>query len=479
MNGPWTDPGEELRTADGAQWLVADVSLARALFTGVPTARLLARTRLASEEEDLCAAPLATTPHSRWDALMRALLGNSTPLFERVWKQVARQSRAASDEGPLVSAKGVIAILVYASAASSDPDASMAEAFSKPEEPLVLDPQVIRAIASFEPRVLSRPPDPRIALFEACVRLAARAFAGPWSIERIADASAQLWSSDAKLALVDRSIEPLYPCDLEAEIPAGHRRMFRLERSGLERLVARDPRELAAIVARTAHDVARDSHLDSLLADLARLLAHPGALLLAAPLLDPVSDNESLGLLEESEESPGSDPPRLTPSWLPTQWSGDAGAVLADALERGATTQPRVRAAVSRGGESALDAIGAEMLRVEAHPFASAGFAEILARSARARDIVRLVTYFAVAPNPAPAARALSLCASPGLAGMLASWLEAMLPHDGALAPNGADPITSSAARLRNCIASLAPYPQLYRAVRPLLSRVTEPPPPP
>jgi hypothetical protein len=475
--GPWTDPGDELRHADGAEWIVADVSLARALFTGVPTARLLARTRLASDEEDISSAPLGTTPHSRWDALMKALLGNSTPLFERVRKQVARQARAASDEGPLPAATGVVAMLAYASAASSDSDASMAEAFSKPEAPR-LDPQVVRAVAAFEPRLLSKTPDPRAALFEACVRLAARASAGPWSIERITDASAQLWSSEARLVLVDRAGAPLYPRDLDTEVLASDRRMFRLERSALDLLVARDPRELAAIVARTARDGARDAHLDSLLADLARLLAHSGALLLAAPLLDPPNERESLGFRENDDQDRRLTPPHRTPSWLPMNWSGDTAAALADALERGATTQPRARAAVARGGETALDAIGAEMLRVDAHPFASASFAEILARSGRARDMVRLVTYFAVAPNPATAARALSQCVSPGLAGMLTSWLEAMLPQDGALAPNGADPITSSAARLRNCIASLAPYPQLYRAVRPLLSRVTEAPPP-
>jgi len=224
----------------------------------------------------------------------------------------------------------------------------MAEAFSKPEGALRLDAEVVRAVAAYEPRVLSPNPDPRTALFEACVRLAAKASAGPWSIERIADASAQLWSSDAKLALVDRSTEPLYPRDLDVEIPAGDRRMFRLERSALEVLVARDPRELAAIVARTAHDGARDAHLDSLLADLIRLLAHPGALLLAAPLLDPANERESLGLADD-DQPPGSDPFSPSPSWLPTHWSGDAGATLADALERGATTQPRVRAAVKRG----------------------------------------------------------------------------------------------------------------------------------
>jgi hypothetical protein len=118
------------------------------------------------------------------------------------------------------------------------------------------------------------------------------------------------------------------------------------------------------------------------------------------------------------------------------------------------------------------------MLRVGAHPFASAAFAEILARSGRTRDVVRLVTYFAVAPDPAPAARALSACASPDLPSVLMAWLEAMLPSNGELAPPGADPLTSSAARLTACIAALAPYPHLYRAVRPLLSRVSLSPPP-
>jgi hypothetical protein len=261
--------------------------------------------------------------------------------------------------------------------------------------------------------------------------------------------------------------------------------MQRLERSGLDALIARDPRELAAIIART--EGSPDAHLDSLLADLARLLRSSGALLLAAPLLDPTNEEETLGLGTERHRGDDSDgaiapsSPR-TPSWLPMNWSsGDAGGALADALERGATTQPRIRAAVARGGEPAHDAIGAEMLRVGAHPFASSSFAEILARSGRTRDIVRLVTYFAIAPDPAPAARALSQCSSPELPGMLTAWLEAMLPYDGAPAPDapvGADPSTSSAARLRTCIASLASYPQLYRAVRPLLSRVTVAPPP-
>ena len=49
---------------------------------------------------------------------------------------------------------------------------------------------------------------------------------------------------------------------------------------------------------------------------------------------------------------------------------------------------------------------------------------------------------------------------------MLGAWLDAMLPQDGEDAPE------SSAARVTACIASLKPYPQLYRAVRPLLTRL-------
>jgi hypothetical protein len=465
--------GEELRGADHAEWLVSDVSLARALFAGVPVARLLARTRLASDEEDLAGAPLAAE-RSKWDALMTALLSKSPATFERLKRQVARHARAASDEGPLPAPPGVVATLAYCCAVSSDVDASMAEAFIGREEGSQFDPSITRVAAAYDARLSSPLRDSRGALFEACVRLASRGSAGPWTLDRLADAARQLWSSEAKLAIVRRSTESLYPHDLETEVLPLERRMVRLDRAELDVFVARDPRELAAIVARMPQGRLPDAHLDSLLADLARLLAHPGTLILAAPLSNPPADAEGLGT-PPSSRPPSSRPP----SWLPTDWSSpDAGAALADAFERGATTQPRVRAAVARGGEPALDAVGAEMLRVAAHPFASAVFAEILARSGRTRDVVRLITYFAVAPDPAPAARALSACASPDLPSVLMAWLEAMLPSDGELAPPGADPLTSSAARLTACIASLAPYPHLYRAVRPLLSRVSMSPPP-
>jgi hypothetical protein len=131
---------------------------------------------------------------------------------------------------------------------------------------------------------------------------------------------------------------------------------------------------------------------------------------------------------------------------------------------------------VAGGGRSAGGGVRAR-IDDAAYPFASAAFAELLARSGRARDVVRLVTYFAVAPDPELAARALSTCQAPELPTVLRSLLEAMLPTDGEPALLGEDPQTSSAARLTACVSSLAPYPHLYRAVRPLLARVSDPPP--
>jgi hypothetical protein len=113
------------------------------------------------------------------------------------------------------------------------------------------------------------------------------------------------------------------------------------------------------------------------------------------------------------------------------------------------------------------------MLKVADHPFASAAFAEVLARTGRARDVMRLVTYFAVAPDPARAAEALGQCSAPELPSVLHAWLTSMLPPEG-LAPPGQDPATSSAARLTACLSALRPYPHLYGAVRPLAARVPE-----
>jgi hypothetical protein len=170
--------------------------------------------------------------------------------------------------------------------------------------------------------------------------------------------------------------------------------------------------------------------------------------------------------------------PSVRPSWAPTDWASvDSAVLLAEAVERGATTIPRVHGIVARGGEPALDAIGAEMLKVNAHPFASAAFAEVVARIGRPRDVIRLVTYFAIAPDPTAAARALAACTSPELPSVLRDWLEAMLPSDGGLVTLGENPETSSGARLTACAAALSPYPRLHGAVRGLMGRVSEHPP--
>ncbi len=471
-----------LEITGDVEWLVADVSLARAFFEGLPAARLLARTRLATDERDLLTSPLGSTPAvSTWDMLMKRMLGKSET-FDRVKRQVARQTRAASDEGPLEASQGVIASLAYALAAAHDMDASLAEIVANGPDGVVsaidsIDLTVARACGLYDARLSRTRGNVRGPVFEACVRLATRATSGPLRMERVLDAHGALKTSELRLGLLRPSNISLYPRNFEAEVGVAERRMALLERAELDVLMRRDPRELAAIVARIEDGTSAASSrrgqetrgLDSLLADLGKLLANPGDLVLAVPFPDPPPDDEV------ATQTSGGAP---LPSWLPTTWSSpDAGAGLADAFERGAMTLPRLRAAVARGGDAALDVLGAEMLKAAEHPFASAAFAELLARSGRSRDIVRLVTYFAVAPDPELAARALSMCSAPELPTVLRSWLEAMLPTDGGPAPSGEDPQTSSAARLTAYVSSLAPYPHLYRAVRPLLARVSEPPP--
>lgn len=463
-----SDVGLTLRAGDQVELRVIDLSLARAFYEGIPAARLLARIRVRSDERDLAAAPLRKTATSSWDALLARLTGGAPEAAERVKRAIARHTRAAFDEGALPMDEPGVASLVFALAVSDDPDASPSEAFSAVPSGTGDDKVIARACGAFEPRLASHSADKRAVLFEACARLATRAAAGPWPAERVREALLELATSELGASL-RRSNAALLPIAFDAEVAPADRRMALLERVELDALVAKDPRELASAIARSerAHGghPARASvaHVDTLLADLTTLLERPGELVIA--VRGP----------EVDEEMPI---PSIRPSWAPTDWSStDASSALADAVERGATTIPRLRGLISRGGEPALDAIGAEMLRVAAHPFASATFAELLARSGRPRDVIRLVTYFAIAPDPSDAARALSACGSPELPSVLRAWLEAMLPSDGGVAPFGENPETSSTARLTACVASLAPYPKLYGAVRPLLARVTEAPP--
>ncbi len=471
MSAPTPSPFEPLELslhgADQIELLVADLSVARALYEGVPCARLLARTQLARDMLDLLT----------WDALVGRLAGGPTQL-EKVRRGLARHLRAAIADGPLPASDATVAILVYAVCATDRGDASLAEAFAGDGVP--------SEVASFactlhEPRLAHHGAPLKLATFEAAIRLASVGVSGPWLHRRVVDTMTQL----AEMA----SIPPEPPAprrwsggrDLYEglEAPIAGRKMAYIERADLDTLVRRDPRELASIIARLERDRG-PAQLDKFLADLSELLKKPGALVLAVAPPDP--EGATIVPSEPaSAAAPPSDPPAgeaRRPSTVPLDWSRpEIGAEVADAFERSHADLARVRHLVARGGEPALDAIGAEMLRVPSHPAASAAFAEILARSGRQRDVVRLVTYFAVAPDPPLAARALSACTSPELPEVLRAWLEAMLPSDGGDVPQGDDPSTSSAARLAACVASLAPYPHLYQAVRPLLVRVTDRPP--
>ena len=461
-----SDVGLTLLPGDRVELLVADLALARALYAGIPAARLLARMRLASDERDLEASQGTKAASSTWDAMMAHLLGPTSAPAEKVRKAVARQTRAASDEGALRVSDSCAAALAFAVAVSTDPDASPAEIVGEKPRGDASELGLARVCARFEPRLASPHADRRAILFEACIRLTTRAAAGPWPAERLADAMDELAASELALTLLRPSSVALYPLAWGDEVAAVDRRMALLERAQLDVVVAKDPRELASAIARSGRERRAHLHLDRLVADLVTLLQPAGDLILSVPPPD----------LDIDEMTPV---PSVRPSWVPASWSSpDAIAALADAVERGATTVPRLHGLVARAGEPALDAIGAEMLRVASHPFASLAFAEVLAASGRPRDVIRLVTFFAIAPDPTSAARALASCGAVELPSVLRAWLEAMLPSDGAPAPHGENPDTSSAARLTACVASLAPYPRLYGAVRPLLSRVSEAPPP-
>lgn len=472
--------GLDIAANDAVELLATDASTARALFDGVPAARLLARARAARDERDLLVADTKSQPAFTFDAIIANVCG-TTNAVGRVRTAVARQARAASIEGPLVADDVTIATLVFAVAIAPAPDASMAEAFVESTtkglqvaammEIAQSMEQLRQGATSYDARLME--PDPRGALFEACLRLAASARFGPVPASRLLDAAKRL--QRAGLSLL-KAGPALFPSAIDAELPRRARRMVALDRAGLEELAKRDPRDLAATISRIDQqriDLKQTQppqsatplslRLDTLLADLAALAKHAGVIVLAVAPNVPETTTQQ--------------PPSARPSWLPHDWDSPQAAVsLAVALERGNATVPRAFALVQRGGDTALDAIGAEMLNVEAHAFASAAFAEILARRARARDVTRLITYFAIAPEPSLAARTLSACAAPELPAMLRRWLESMLPQDGSSVPRRSEP-SSSAARLQNYVEALRPHRALFEAVQPLLSRIDSTPP--
>ncbi len=425
----------EPRSGDRLELRVVDDSLARALFHGIPAARLLARARLSGGDAEA------------WDARLRSLLGAST---ERVKRAMARHARVALDEAPLRASESTVAVLAWAVASAPETDASLAELAPGAGEPSLCDEGVLAECAAYDERLADRAADKRAPAFEACVRLSTRAVLGPIPWDRVRVLADQLERAEIGVRLLGDAPATIFPRRVDDEIAAGDRRMSALDRAPLDALVAKDPRRLAAQLARMDEAIDDGVRLATFLADLGRLLAHEGTLV--AALLAP--------------EPPGAEDPAHEAPASPREWTASTAAALAQALERGATTFPRVRAAAVRGGEAALDAIGAEMLDVGGHVSASAAFAEILSGSGRPRDVLRLVTYFAIAPDPVPAARALAACAAVELPRVLGAWLDAMLPLD------GDDALESSAARVTACIASLKPYPQLYRAVSPLLARL-------
>jgi hypothetical protein len=445
------------KSGDRLELRVVDAPLARALFHGIPAARLLARTRPASSDTAAAAA---------FDAHLKSLLGVT---HERVKRAMARHARVALDEGPLRASESTVAVLAWAVASAPETDASLAEIAPAGGEPSVCDEGVVAECAAYDERLADRAADRRAPAFEACVRLTTRAVLGPLPWDRVRAVLEQLERSGLGVRLLGEAPATIFPRRVDDEIAASDRRMTALDRAPLDTVLAKDPRELAATLGRVDArvDARADARMDpradhaaevdgdgarlaTFLADLSLLLVHEGTLVAALLAPDP----------QDAAEADHSAPAG------PTEWTASTAAALANALERGATTLPRVRAAAVRGGEAALDAIGAEMLDVGLHASASAAFAEILSGSRRPRDVLRLVTYFAIAPDPVPAARALGACVAAELPRVLGAWLDAMLPHDDEDAPE------SSAARVTACIASLKPYPQLYRAVSPLLARL-------
>ncbi|HEY2514273.1 MAG TPA: hypothetical protein VGI39_25575, partial [Polyangiaceae bacterium] len=294
-----------LRSGDQLELRVVDLSLARALYEGIPTARVLARIRLGSDERDLEAVPRKTSTSS-WDTILARLLGGTTEPAERVKRAISRHARAATDEGSLPMDDGCAAALTFALALSGDPDASAAEIFGEAPRRPSEDASIARGCGAIDPRLGSASTDKRAVLFEACARLATRALAGPWAMERVRDAFAGLASSELHGNL-RRSNAAFFPLAFDSDVDPIDRRMALLERAELDALVAKDPRELASAIARSEHalggpprpessptSTARNANrsippLDTLVADLTVLLRNPGDLVLAicSPDMEP------------------------------------------------------------------------------------------------------------------------------------------------------------------------------------------------
>ena len=364
MQKGWS--GLRPKLGDGVELRIVDAPLARALFHGSPAARLLARARLAHDERE---------DGEGWDARLARLLGGRTATFDRVRATVARHARVAFDEGPLPATDATIAVLVWATATEKARGDRSPRSRWDPARPC----PATRRCSPPAPRTTTASQraeaDKRAPAFEACLRMATRSSVGPMPWEQLQAIAAQLERAPLGVQLSREGAQSIFPRRADDEIADRDRRVAPVDRAQLDELVSRDPRELASAVWQSDNMPGGDagSQLATFLADLTRLLAEPGSLV---AVVVPLQSGQSPDF-EQPGETGGA------PSWIPASWSSSGAAAIADALERGATTLPRVRTEVARGGAGALDAISAEMLHVGAHPFASAGFAEILARSGR------------------------------------------------------------------------------------------------
>lgn len=418
-----------------------EMGLARALYAGVPASRLLARIRLARDEQDLVTQADRATgldlAGSSWDKIVAFLIGTTPEALERVKRGVARHARAGAQEGPLEAEDDHLAAILLCLLASPDLDSSLAESAVLP---LMSGPHAERAVV-IDAR-LGTLGDRRGPAFEAALRLARGAHLGPWSAAELGARAHTIEELTGVRPLFSPVTADPYPWG-DVDVPVSHRRVCLVERGPLER-------------------VAYDGTPSSSMAPGRIPEGDPSFTFLRA-LRTLLRRNETLGLSARARVTPTLAHVSVPPaSWIPAALDTVEGARhLAEALERGATTAPAARARVLRGGDPALEAIGREMIEVKAHPYASSVFAEILAIAGRERDVVRLVSHFAIAPDTAEAARVLSLCGRREVPAVLRAWLEE------SLARHGADPDT--AARLRACVELLEPYPHLYDAVRPLL----------
>ncbi len=428
-------------TSDSELSLISvDLGLARALYAGVPASRLLARMRLARDELDLVSQADRATgldlATSGWDRLMAHLLASDPEAFARIKAGVERHARAGAQEGPLEADDEHVAAVALSLLAGPDLDSSLAESAILP----LMSGAAAERARAVDPR-LGALGDRRGPAFEACLRLARGAHLGPWSVAELGTLTHAIEELTGVRPLLSAVAADPYPWG-DADVPVQFRRVCLLERGPLERV---------------AYDGSPQSSPYG-----AGSEADPTYVFTRA-LRTLLRRNETVGVAARPRVTQQRPQVSVPPaSWLPTAIDTDDGAKrLAQALERGATTLPAVRARVLRGGDPALEAISREMLEVSAHPYASCVFAEILAIAGRERDVVRLISHFAVSPDPSEAAHALSLCERREVPEMLRAWLEE------SLARHGSDP--AAAARLRACIDVLEPYPHLYEAVRPLV----------